>query len=54
MIGWLASGPRRYAWNGPSRTWINTRDGHELYGLLGSEIKQLIDTDIDIEAGKEH
>ncbi|RLN48839.1 hypothetical protein BBJ28_00003131 [Nothophytophthora sp. Chile5] len=34
----MSSGPRRYEYDAPTGTWVNTRDGAELMELLRAEI----------------
>ena len=41
---WLSSpisGPLRYDFCGDAATWLNTRDGHEMFSLLATDFEEL-------------
>ena len=44
------SGPRRYAWNPATRSWVSTRDGHDMIEALREEIRGLTGATIEIAA----
>lgn len=54
MTPWVScascSGPLRYEYDAPSRTWRTTRDSRELFSLLQKEVKEATKVELDLDA----
>jgi len=50
LIG-ISSGPKRYNYDMETKTWRNTRDGHDMLVLLSRELSHLLGFEVKL---KEH